>query len=101
MQLTSDGLPFYVKSVRDAFKGEVDCAQLVKVYGEPRPHKSLCEPHGPRVTPAMAAGLTDHVWTIDELIGLLSAAETTPIKRGTYRKTRERKAVARGESVSD
>jgi hypothetical protein len=48
----------------------------------------------------MAAGLENHVWTVDELIALLSAAEATPIKRGTYRKTRERKAAARGDSVS-
>ena len=172
VQLTSDGLPFYVKSVRDAFKGEVDYAQLVKVYGDPpqderrrySPAKCIeavpypvygspdpakistsyverqnltmrmsmrrftrltnafskkvenlaaavslhftfynyCRPHqslGGK-TPAMAAGLEDHVWTVDELIGLLSAAEATPIKRGTYRKTRERKAAARGGSVS-
>jgi hypothetical protein len=48
-------------------------------------------------TPAMAAGLEDHGWTVDELIALLSAAEATPIKRGSYRKTRERKAELRGE----
>jgi hypothetical protein len=42
--------------------------------------------------------LEDHVWTVDELIGLLSTAEATPIKRGTYRKTRERKPELRGES---
>lgn len=48
-------------------------------------------------TPAMAAGLEDHVWTVDELIGLLAAAEAVPIKRGTYAKTRERKAQERGE----
>jgi IS1 family transposase len=48
-------------------------------------------------TPAMAAGLEDHVWTVDELIGLLSAAEATPIRRGTYAKTRARKVEARGE----
>jgi hypothetical protein len=45
----------------------------------------------------MAAGLEDHVWKVDELIGLLSAAEATSIKRGAYRKTRERKAELRGE----
>jgi hypothetical protein len=49
----------------------------------------------------MAAGLEDHVWKVDELIALLSAAEATPIKRGTYRKTRERKATARSEAISD
>ena len=40
-------------------------------------------------TPAMAAGIADHVWKVDELIALLEAAETTPTKRGPYRKTRE------------
>jgi len=46
-------------------------------------------------TPAVAAGVADHVWSVDELIGLLEAAEATPIKRGPYRKTRE----ARGYPV--
>jgi len=32
---------------------------------------------------------------------LLFAAEATPIKRGTYRRTRERKAIERGEKISD
>ena len=32
-------------------------------------HKSL------RVTPAIAAGLTDHVWSLEDRIGLLDAAE--------------------------
>jgi len=39
-------------------------------------------------TPAMAAGLTDHVWPLDELIGLLEEAEAVPTKRGRYTKTR-------------
>ena len=173
VQLTSDGLPFYVKSVRDAFKGEVDYAQLVKVYGDPpqderrrySPAKCIeavpqpiygspdpakistsyverqnltmrmsmrrftrltnafskkvenlaaavslhfayynyCRVHASLdgKTPAMAAGLEDHVWSVDELIALLTAAEATPIKRGTYRKTRERKARERGDRISN
>jgi hypothetical protein len=52
-------------------------------------------------TPAMAAGLEDHVWKVEELIALLSAVEATPIKRGAYGKTRELKAAARGEEISD
>ena len=66
-------------------------------------HYNYCRPHhslGGK-TPAMAAGLEDHVWTVDELIALLSAAEATPIKRGTYRQTRERKAIARREAISN
>jgi IS1 family transposase len=169
VQLTTDGLHHYMKAVRGAFNGEVDYAQLIKVYGEPgkedrrrySPAKCIeaiptpisgspdpakistsyverqnltmrmsirrftrltnafskkvenhaaavslhfayynyCRPHqslGGK-TPAMAAGLEDHVWKVDELIALLEAAEATPIKRGAYRKTRERKAELRGE----
>ncbi len=36
----------------------------------------------------MAAGITDHVWTLKELIGLLEEAEAVPVKRGRYAKTR-------------
>ena len=38
-------------------------------YNYCRPHKTLSKPYA--TTPAMAAGLTDHVWTMEELIGLL------------------------------
>ena len=38
-------------------------------YNFARPHKSLANPY-PR-TPAMAIGLTDHVWSVDEIISLL------------------------------
>ena len=37
-------------------------------YNFCRVHKSL------RVTPAMEAGLTDHVWEIEEIAGLLEAS---------------------------
>ena len=36
-------------------------------YNFVRIHKTL------RVTPAMEAGVTDHVWSIEELVGLLDA----------------------------
>ena len=45
-------------------------------------------------TPAMAAGVADHVWTLDELIGLLEEAERVPVKRGRYAKTRARRAAS-------
>lgn len=38
-------------------------------YNFARIHKTL------RITPAMAAGLADHVWSMEEVIGLLDAAE--------------------------
>jgi IS1 family transposase len=38
-------------------------------YNFCRPHTTLSKPY--RTTPAMAAGLSDHVWTIEELLSLL------------------------------
>jgi IS1 family transposase len=59
-------------------------------------HYNLCRVHKTLgTTPAVAAGVTDHVWTLNELIGLLDAAERVPVRRGSYRKTRERRAQAR------
>lgn len=40
----------------------------------------------------MAAGIADRAWTLDELIALLDEAERVPVKRGSYRKTHERRA---------
>jgi hypothetical protein len=47
-------------------------------YNFCRVHQTL------RVTPAMEAGLSNHVWSIEELIALLP--ETKPTKRGPYEK---------------
>ena len=161
IQLTTDGHPAYALAVEGAFDGDVDYAQLVKVYGndsnprkpekryspgvvldavrlplngDPDPdaistsyverqnltmrmsmrrytrltnafskkvenltaavamhfmHYNFCRVHGglDKRTPAMAAGITDHVWSLDELIALLSDAEqAVPMKRGPYKK---------------
>lgn len=47
-------------------------------YNFCRIHKSL------RVTPAMAAGVTSRVWSIEDLVALLPTQ--TGVKRGPYRK---------------
>jgi IS1 family transposase len=160
VQLTSDAFHIYGPAVRDAFDGDVDYAQLIKVYGrDETARKSGAAKYSPAVcigshaetitgdpdkahvstshverlnlttrmsvrrftrltnafskkvsnhaaavalhfafynycrvhqtlgtTPAVAAGVTDHTWTLDELIGLLEAAESTPIRRGSYKK---------------
>jgi IS1 family transposase len=39
-----------------------------------------------RVTPAMESGLSDHVWSIDELLGMMDAQMPQPTKRGPYKK---------------
>lgn len=38
-----------------------------------------------RMTPAMAAGLTDRLWDIVDLVALVEAAEEAPKKRGPYK----------------
>lgn len=45
------------------------CAVHFVHYNFARIHSSL------RITPAMAAGLTDHVWELSEIVGLLEAEE--------------------------
>lgn len=35
VQLTTDGLKAYLTAVNDAFDGEIDYAQLIKIYGQP------------------------------------------------------------------
>jgi hypothetical protein len=141
VQLTTDGLKSYLNAVEDAFGGDIDYAQLIKIYGQERPgearyspaictgakpcpvsgepeakhistsyierqnltvrmqmrrftrltnafskkaenlahnialhymHYNFCRIHQTlRVTPAMEAGLSDHVWEIEELVAVL------------------------------
>jgi IS1 family transposase len=53
IQLTSDGLAVYLQAVERAFRGEVDYAQLVKVYGN--------DPEGQkRYSPAECIGCEKH-----------------------------------------
>jgi IS1 family transposase len=62
-------------------------------------HYNFCRVHKTlKTTPAVAAGITDHVWGIEEIIGLLEEAEAVPVKRGRYAKTREVRAELRGET---
>ena len=141
VQLTTDGLKSYLVAVDHAFSGDVDFAQLVKIYGPDKTtatrysppaltsieekmvcgapdarhvstsyverqnltmrmsmrrftrltnafskkvenhehnvalhfmHYNFCRVHQSlRVTPAMEAGLADHVWDVEELVALL------------------------------
>ena len=161
VQLTTDGHRPYLEAVANAFEGEVDYAQLVKIYGpevgpngryspsacigarispqsgKPDPkhvstsyverqnltmrmgmrrftrltngfskkidnheaaialhfmHYNFCRIHKTlRVTPAMEAGVADHVWELEELIALVDAPLEAVIgtdanKRGPYKK---------------
>jgi len=157
VQLTSDGHKAYLVAVEKAFGGDVDYAQLVKIYGGApqgpqtryspaectgikkhaitgRPDKALTstsyverqnltmrmhmrrftrltngfskkiENHTNavalhfayynfvrihktlRTSPAMAAGVTDKLWSMADLVAVLEATEEAPKKRGPYKK---------------
>ena len=47
-------------------------------YNFGRIHKTL------RVTPAMESGISDHVWSLEEIAGLVK--DDAPVKRGPYKK---------------
>ena len=49
-------------------------------YNFCRIHKSL------RVTPAMAAGITDRLWSLEDIVAKIDAMAPAPAKRGPYRK---------------
>jgi IS1 family transposase len=55
-------------------------ALFTTYYNFVRIHKTL------RMTPAMAAGVTDRLWEVSDIVALLEATEAKPGKRGSYKK---------------
>ncbi len=55
-------------------------ALFTTYYNFARIHKTL------RVTPAMAAGVSDRLWEVSDIVTLLEANESKPAKRGAYKK---------------
>jgi len=50
-------------------------------------HYNFCRIHKTlRITPAMAAGVTDHVWSVADIVAIIEAEEPAPTKRGPYKK---------------
>ena len=156
VQLTTDGHKAYLEAVEGAFGGDVDYAQLVKLYGptitapgryspaecvgarkvkvEGNPDKAhvstsyverqnltmrmsmrrftrltnafskkldnhihalalyfafynFCRIHKTlKVTPAMAAGITDKLWSLEDIAERIEARQPAPAKRGPYKK---------------
>ena len=65
---------FEIDVLANAFSRKVEnLAHAVSLhfmhYNFARPHKTLSKPYP--TTPAMAAGVADHVWTLEEIAGLL------------------------------
>ncbi len=50
-------------------------------------HYNFCRIHKTlRITPAMAAGVIDHVWSVADIVAMIEAAEPAAAKRGPYKK---------------
>jgi hypothetical protein len=68
----------------NAFSKKVDnhCHALALYfvfYNFVRQHQSL------RISPAMAAGISDRLWSMNDIVALIDAAEPEPKKRGPYK----------------
>ena len=70
--LEETGVPYRVENL------EYAVALHFMHYNFARIHKTL------RVTPAMEAGITDHVWSMQEIASLVK--DEAPKKRGPYKK---------------
>jgi hypothetical protein len=55
-------------------------ALFTTYYNFVRIHKTL------RVSPAMAAGVTDRLWEIGDIVALVEATDAQPGKRAPYKK---------------
>jgi hypothetical protein len=53
----------------------------VVYYNFGRIHKTL------RITPSMAAGLSDHIWSLEEIVTMADSYAPAPAKRGPYKKS--------------
>jgi IS1 family transposase len=68
----------------NAFSKKVDnhmhaLALYFAFYNFTRIHKTL------KVSPAMAAGITDHLWSMEEIAEMIEARQAKPMKRGPYK----------------
>jgi len=57
----------------------------VMVYNFVKIHKAH------RLTPAMAAGITDKLWSVNDIVALVEASEPKPGKRGRTKSARPNK----------
>ena len=60
-----------------------------------RIHKAL------RVTPAMAAGVTDELWSMEDVVALPDAREAPPAKSGPYEPRAPKRAAADASRMHD
>lgn len=78
VQLTSDGHKPYLKAVEETFRGNIDYAIAIYFmhYNCVRIHTSL------RVTPAMAAGVTQELWSMGDVVNMIEDWEAKNSQAG-------------------
>jgi hypothetical protein len=64
---------------------------LLRVLQLARQHKSLN-----KLSPAMAAEISDRLWSMEEIVALIDAAEGEPKKRGSYKRRQNKLAAQQG-----
>lgn len=84
----------------NAFSKRVEnhCHQLALYfvfYNFVRMHKTL------RMTPAMSAGISDRLWSMEDIVALVDAREATPKKRGPYKPRQPKAANANNVPISN
>ena len=67
-----EGRKAYLQAADDAFGGEIDYAMIHKLYGSPQGEGSerRYSPTECVDTSAMQAGISDHVWSLEEIAKL-------------------------------
>ena len=48
-----------------------------------------------RMTPAMAAGVSDRLWSMEDIVALIDAIEGEPKKRGSYKSRRSANEISK------
>jgi hypothetical protein len=61
-----------------------EIALLRVVQFRENPQGTIHKAH--KLTPAMAAGMTDKLWSVEDIVALVEASKPKPGKRGPYKK---------------
>jgi hypothetical protein len=66
--MSTDGLKMYFHAIAESFGNDIDYGTIHKIYGAPTEESGANVTL--RVTPAMEAGLSSHVWSIAEIVNI-------------------------------
>lgn len=72
-------------------RSSVEEAEYFAFYNFCRIHKTL------RISPAMAAGITDRLWSLEDIVSKIDEMAPTPKSRGPYKKRSPKSRLVKGE----